>query len=140
MSRDQQERRSLDGLMSSLTRVESELSVRDTYDLLVALFAVGLAVAACDGEIHPKELAEIDVFTKAVATATLPPSVKDQIRQLRHHPPGFEAAVRRVRRVDPALWPLFDTVVDVVIAADGVRHQEELVFLDSWRRFRGLPV
>lgn len=101
-------------------------------DLLIAVVAMGMAASACDGELHPAELAELDAFVTSVGGSALPDWVKADIAALRADPPAFEEALTLVRKVNRVWWGLFDQVIDVVIAADGVLRPEEEAFRARW--------
>lgn len=109
---------------------------RSRCDFVIALFALGMAAAFCDGHVADSELAEIDRFVADAATSGMPPHVKGRITRLRNRPPTFDGAMKQVAKVDPWLWDLFGTVIELVIGADGVIRDEEVQLQESWERWR----
>ena len=106
---------------------------KNFHDTLVAMFAVGLACASCDGEIHDDEREELEEFVAGVSAANLPSSVKSDIRRLWNSPPNIKTAYELAKRskVDPSR---FDDIIDVVMRADGREHPGETAFRHAWQR------
>ncbi len=122
--------RGLDAAEAALT------TTRSRCDLVIALFAVGMAAAFCDRHVAGSELAEIDGFVADAATSGMPPHLKGRITRLRNHPPSLEAAMKQVAKVDPGLWDLFGWVIELVIGADGVIRDEEIALRQAWEEWR----
>lgn len=100
---------------------------------VVAVTAVGLACANCDGEIHEDELKDIDVFVSGIAESALPAYVKEQIEGFRQKPPNLKTAheLAKKAKVD---FDLLNDVIDVVMRADGHIHRKERAFLTAWQK------
>jgi len=104
----------------------------DYFNLLISMEAVGLACAACDGEIALEERQEIDEFIAGVASSGLPSHVKKEIEKIANNPPNLTTAFEMVKRLGLDSYELFDEIIEVVIHADGRIHQDEKAFQNAW--------
>lgn len=121
-------------LVSALGEAEQRLGEDHSYfDLLIAMYAVGVAVAACDGSIADEERRDIQEFVAGVGCSELPSHVKERIAELEAAPPEFATAMALVGRVDRRSWDLFDDVIDLVAGSDGVVCAKEAAFREAWR-------
>lgn len=102
---------------------------------LIAMVAVGFACANCDGEIHPKEIDEIDEFIAGVNHSDLPPYIKERINKLRREPPNLKTAFELAKKakVKPSI---LDDTIDVVMHADGIVHDKEKAFMNAWHKMK----
>ena len=102
---------------------------------LVAMAAVGLACANCDGEIHPQERDDIDEFVAGVGHSELPSHVKERLDKLRREPPNLKTAfeIAKKAKVDPSI---LDAIIDVVMHADGRVHPNETAFMKAWHKMK----
>lgn len=118
-------------VMAHLEAIQKD--AQNFHDTLVAMFAVGLACANCDGEIHDDEREELEEFVAGVSAANLPSSVKSDIRRLWNSPPNIKTAFELAKRskVDPSR---LDDIIDVVMRADGREHPGETAFRHAWQR------
>lgn len=99
----------------------------------VAMIAVGLACANCDGEIHEDELTEINEFVLGINQSNLPTAVKEKIENLRQKPPSLKTAHELAKKAQ-VNFDLLDDVVHVVMQADGRVHPKERAFLAAWQK------
>jgi hypothetical protein len=106
------------------------------FDGLLALEAVGLAAANCDGVICNDEQDAIDYFIKGINKAQLPESYKKKAVALRNTPPSIEEAFELARNSDVPI-DLFKDIIAVVIYADEVVHENEAAFLEKWSKLEG---
>ena len=105
----------------------------DLEDKLLGMYAVGLAVAAADGEICEAERLEIDEFVTGCMRGKLPQHLQVAIVELATHPFGLTqalryAAERKVPKQD------IDDIIDVVAHADGDMHTLEKRFVTRWKK------
>lgn len=121
------------GLAEAKKRLKTD---QEHFTFLIALFAVGMAVANADGHISAEEEREIREFVAGVAELNLPPHVKGQITRLRNQPPSFSTAMRYVAKCDGKSLGVFDDVIEVAISADGVEHERETAVREAWRSHR----
>ena len=105
------------------------------FDAILAMHAVAISCAHCDGEIHPAEISHIEMFITGIAGSTAPEDLKQRICDMYEHPPGIQEAFECARDSGVEM-SVFDDIIDLVIQADGVMHDQETVFLGAWRALR----
>lgn len=104
------------------------------YELLVAMYAVGIATAKADGVISEEELADLEQLTAGIATSNLPSHVKDSFNLLRANPPNFNTAMEYVKKLNGVNIKLFENVIEVISYSDGVQTPQEIALLEAFRR------
>lgn len=113
---------------------------KDPAQLLIAMTAVGIAVAGADGEIADSERDEIERFVAGVLASAFPQGVKDVIEGLYEDPPQFHKALKDY--VCPIVtepyfdWALINDVVEIVTYADGIAHPSESALRSVLAQFR----
>jgi tellurite resistance protein len=123
-------------LTKAFEDVSSRLSEHKEYfDLLTAMFAVGISVANCDGSIDPKEERDIDEFIAGIVHSELPTYIIDTITTLRQNPPSFNSAMQYVKHVNKDSWDLFSEIIDLVSRSDDIVRPEEIAYKSAWREF-----
>ena len=100
----------------------------------VALFAIAISLANCDGEFHPLEKKGIDKCVEGVVEMGFPDSLINNINELYKTPPTFNEAMKYIRKVDKELWGHFDFILGLVANSDGVIRKEESAFLEAWNQ------
>jgi hypothetical protein len=103
-------------------------------DLLIALFAMGMATAYADLMIVKKEEEAIEVFVAGMAKEKLSQATKDKMEQLRQSPPKLNTAIELAKKIPGVKWELFETVIQLVAQADDSTGDEEIAFLQAFRR------
>ena len=120
--------------IASLKDAKEKLKGTSSYfQLLIALFAVGIATANADGEISKEELTDLEEFTAGIAFSHLPANVKESILYLKKNPPSFNTAMIHVKKLENIDLSLFESVIEVVSASDGRVTEEERAFLAAFR-------
>ncbi len=140
-ARDQGERRAtakyeltVQKLVASLQSAEKQLNDDKSYfTLLVAMFAVGMATAAADGEVSAVEEAELEEFIAGLAHTNLPSHVKGAITRLRNNPPNFATAMTHVQKTGNIDRKLFEEVIELVALSDGHFCDDERALLEAFR-------
>lgn len=115
---------------------EAELRIKareDYFNLIIAMEAVGVSCAACDGHISDEERIQIDEFIAGVTASELPQDVKDKIKQIADNPPNIKTAFELAKKTEPSSYALFDEVIQLVMYADGYLHEKEKVFMQTWQ-------
>ncbi len=122
-------------LVSALKEAEDRLHDDKSYfQLLIALFAVGMATASADGHISDEEMADLEEFTTGIGHSNLPPHVKQMITRLKDNPPNFNTAMEHVSKLEDFDISLFESVIEVVSASDGKVSEEETALLNAFRK------
>jgi len=120
-------------LTATIASIESQLRAHDAYfNLIIAMTAVGLSCAACDGDVSEEESTEIYEFISGAAASGLPSSVMKQLNELAENPPNINTAFFLASKVGLNSYELFDEIIEVVIDADGYTHSNETTFRQAW--------
>lgn len=101
------------------------------FDGIVAMQAVAISAANCDGVICDEERQNIELFISGLSASALPESVIADISSLYANPPTLPEAFAKAREsgVDMAI---FDEIINLVVHADGVVHADEDAFMQAW--------
>lgn len=122
-------------LLAKLKEAEPILQDDKSYfQLLIALFAVGMATASADGDISDEERVDLEEFTAGIGHSHLPPHVKGMITSLKNNPPNFNTAVNHVSKLENVDLSLFESVIEVISASDGKVSEEETALLSAFRK------
>lgn len=122
-------------LLSSLKEAEGKLQSDESYfQLIIALFAIGMATANADGEISDEEIVDLEEFVTGVGHSNLPIYVKNLIATLKNSPPTFNTAMQYVRKLNTIDLTLFESVIEVISASDGRMAPEETALLTAFRQ------
>jgi hypothetical protein len=108
-------------------------SAEQHYSLVVAMHAVGLACANCDGDISSEESEEIDAFVSGAARANIPKGVKEQLTKLRDNPPSIQTAYKLASKLEYFPKDLFENLIELTMYADGNLHPSEIAFKSAWK-------
>ena len=104
------------------------------FQLLIALFAVGMATANADGDISDEEMADLEEFVAGIGHSNLPPHVKGAITRLKNRPPNFRTAMGHVSKLQNVDLNLFEQVIKVISASDGKVSEQESALLHAFRQ------
>jgi tellurite resistance protein len=116
--------------------VESIKEYRQYEDLVIAMFAVGISVANCDGSLDDIEKQYIEDYIVGESKRAMPKNLKSAIIDLYKNPPTFETATRYAKKVNKESWEIFDILIELVAKSDGTFHDSELKFTESWENFK----
>lgn len=112
--------------------IERLRSYEDFNKKLVAMYAVGLAVANADGVICNEERRELDQFVAGCMAASLPAKVNATIEKLTAKPPTLPQALQFAKRAKLPKADI-DDVIDVMVNADGIVNTHEEKFIARWK-------
>lgn len=122
-------------LVVALEIADKKINENKSYhQLLLAMFAVGMATANADGVISDEELVDLDEFTAGISHASLPSHVKQAISHIKESPPNLETAIKYVKRVPQIDSILFESIIEVISASDNKVTEEEVAFLEAFRQ------
>ncbi|QNA87949.1 hypothetical protein G4G28_04725 [Massilia sp. Dwa41.01b] len=99
---------------------------------LVAMYAVGLAIANADGVICDEERQELDQFIAGCSAANLPPVLSERVARLTAKPPTLPQALQYAKHAGLPKRDI-DDIVDVIAHADGVVNTHEEQFIARWK-------
>lgn len=116
--------------------ISKRKSDKGFFDLIVGLYAVGMACAACDGTVAEVERRDIEEFIGGIAVAKMPPNVRKKLEMITNNPPNVETAFATVQELGLDDWALFDEVIDMVIKSDGRTRREEITFRSQWKKLK----
>ncbi|MFA0570473.1 hypothetical protein [Vibrio gallaecicus] len=85
--------------------------VDDYFNLIIAMEAVGLSCAACDGEIADEERAEIDEFINEIMGSALPAHIKSKIDGIANNPPNITTSFEYASKASPESMGFFEEII-----------------------------
>jgi hypothetical protein len=109
---------------------------KEWLDLMRALFAVGIAIAAADGEITESERQDIEDFVGGAGYSKLPAGLKHEIQAWQANPPSIERAFELACKCGEEGMTVIDNVMEVITQSDEVVHPAEVEFRQQWRALR----
>jgi hypothetical protein len=120
-------------LAAALQRIKER---EQFFELVVALHAVGVACAACDGQISENEARDIREFVTGVGFQSMPPHIQQKVEAITAAPPSIETAFELAKNCGVEAWELFDEVISLVSFADGAPNSQEAQFRAEWVNLR----
>lgn len=109
-------------------------STKKTQEFYTGLFAIGIAIANCDGEISKEELRDIKEFSCGAAAQQMP-NLVDTIDILVKNPPSFEESLSYVREYIPVnQYHIITDLLEIVALADGKKDGREAMFIRDWKK------
>ncbi|NME68616.1 hypothetical protein [Flammeovirga aprica] len=101
---------------------------------IIGLFAVGMAVARCDGRIVEEEKVEIKEFIDFVTNSELPQRYHDKIDAIKNMVfLNFNTAMSFVGQMHVDTWEVVDHLITLTIKADGIIATQEVEFYRKWK-------
>jgi uncharacterized tellurite resistance protein B-like protein len=127
----------LNELVEKLKALKLKTKSREELDdSVIALFGVAFSVANCDGEMHPDEIKDIEMFVSGASFKMFPEFLKSKILELKNNPPNFNTAMEYVKRLPKENVDMIDDIIEIVVVADDVVRQEEKAYLLAWQKFK----
>ena len=126
----------IDKLKNELFNAFNQLKNMDEYwNALIAMTAVGIAVAECDGDFSDNEREEISTFVHGISS-DVPDKVKSKLDDMYNNPPQMVVAFKLAKesKID---MDVFDDIIYAVMNADGVKEEEE-VFVNEWNTLKSI--
>lgn len=106
-------------------------SYHNLNDKLVAMYAVGLAIANADGDICKEEREELDTFVAGCMAGHLPQHIKEKIASLTRQPPTLIRALAFAKEAQLAKRDI-DDIIDLIANSDGILCPMEQEFIKHW--------
>lgn len=114
------------------------LKILETHDehfqAIIALEAVGVACAACDGDFSNNEKEEIGEFVKGMMAQSIPDKVKVKIQSVYDNPPTVEEAFKFAEESGIEI-EVYEELVQFVMKIDGIKPEEE-AFTHAWNQLK----
>jgi len=107
---------------------------KEYFNYIIATSAMGISMAYSNGEMHQNEKTEIEEFIGGIASSNYPQHVKDEIDKLYKNPPEFATALGYLKKVNPSNYDAIKFMLELVMEADGIHHNEQLAFLEAFNR------
>ncbi len=107
-----------------------------TNEFVVCLYAIGIAMAACDGHFDDEEASILKNCVLGASAAAMPSAMQAALAKLTQSPPSFDEALIYVEKLGPDAWPVIDDVLAVISQADGEVSASELEFLNKWQGYK----
>lgn len=102
---------------------------------VLAMEAIAVAAAFCDGTVCERERTEIEELISGLSRSTLPDDVKAQISDLYDNPVDLMTAYEMAKTSSLPI-DIFDEIINMVIAADEHEHNNEIAFRQAWHQLR----
>lgn len=99
---------------------------------LVAMYAVGLAIANADGHICNEEREELDAFVSGCMAGNLPNHMKETIASLTKKPPTLERALEFAIKAKLPKQDI-DDIISVIANADNFVNDAEKAMISHWQ-------
>ncbi|HIQ27442.1 MAG TPA: hypothetical protein EYH42_02950 [Sulfurovum sp.] len=100
--------------------------------LIIALTAIGVAMANADGEISEEEREELNEYVGGVASANYPEVVLNTIKGIIANPPTFNEAMKYLEKVSAVEYPEIRNLLVAVMESDNKIHDKEKAFLSAY--------
>lgn len=112
---------------------ESALKEHEKHtNLILALSALGCAMANADGEISPEEIIELNEFVGGISSQSYPTHIVRQIEDMISNPPTFNEAMKHLEKVDAIEFPELRNFLVMIMESDEVAHRKEEAFLKAF--------
>ncbi len=119
------------GLNSSLEKLKSH---DEHFKAIIALEAVGVSCATCDGDFSEKEKRGIGKFVKGMLAQNIPKGIKEKIQSVYDNPLNINEAFKLAQDSGLELKE-FDEVIQFTMKIDGVTKKEK-IFFKAWKQLR----
>lgn len=125
--------REVNKLVEALHEAKNKLDGDKTYfQLVIALFAIGMATANADGDIAQEELDDLEQFVSGVSSSALPAHIEQQIQQFKENPPTLNTAIAYIQQLESPDITLFRSVIQMISESDGKVTDHERAFLAAF--------
>lgn len=105
------------------------------FDAVIAMEAVAISAANCDGFICDQERAQIDMFISGLSQSLLPESIKQKILDIYKKPLNIKEAMVLANKSGMDM-EVFDDIIALVINADGTVNTNEHAFVQTWSELK----
>lgn len=125
----------IEKLANKLSQALEKLKSHDEhFKAIVAMEAVGVSCAACDGDFSDNEREEIGEFVKGMMAQSIPEEVKEKIQYIYNNPPTVKEAFLVARDSGMSL-DVYEDLIRFVMEIDGVKPEED-AFVQAWNQLK----
>jgi len=125
----------IEKLANKLSQALEKLKSHDDhFKTIIAMEAVGVSCAACDGDFSDNEREEIGEFVKGMIAQSIPEDVKEKIQSIYDYPPTVEEAFLLAKDSKMSL-DAYEDLIRFVMEIDGVKPEEE-AFVHAWNQLK----
>jgi hypothetical protein len=125
----------IDKLLNTLFQALEKIKSHDEhFKAIIAMEAVGVSCAACDGDFSDNEREEIGEFVKGMIAQSLPKDVKEKIQDIYDNPPTVKEAFMLAKDSGMSL-DVYEDLIRFVMEIDGVKP-EEVAFVHTWNQLK----
>ncbi|OLY75705.1 hypothetical protein AU074_21790 [Pseudomonas sp. ATCC PTA-122608] len=122
----------LEKLGDKFERVRNQLKeTGQFFNGVIAMHAVAIAAANCDGEISEVEKQSIDMLIFGLASDSIPPAALGKIASLYQNPPSIRDAFELAKASDVDLTA-FREIINIIMESDGLAHVAKDTFMQAW--------
>lgn len=122
----------LDAFLASYKENESS---SDYQQLISALCAVACMTANYDDKTNWREVQEIRDFFSKVRDSELSDEVKNKVVNFFQNPPDLKTAYEEAKKVKNCPKEIFEGMIRLIVACDGVVSEKEEELLRMWNAF-----
>lgn len=105
------------------------------FDGVIAMHAVAIAAANCDGAISEVEKQTIEMLISGLAADSMPASVLEKIELQYRTPPSIRDAYELAKASDVNM-NTFREIITIVMESDGLAHVAKNTFMQAWNELR----
>lgn len=105
------------------------------FKAIIAMEAVGVSCAACDGEFSDQEREEIGEFVKGMIAQNVPADVKEKLQSIYDNPPTIAESFELAKESGVPL-ETYEDLIRFVMEIDGIIHPEEEAFVQAWNQLK----
>ncbi len=125
----------IEKLVNELSQALEKLKSHDEhFKAIIAMEAVGVSCAACDGDFSDNEREEIGEFVKGMIAQSIPKEVKEKIQDIYDNPPTVKEAFLLAKDSGISL-DIYEDLIRFVMEIDGIKPEEE-AFVQAWNQLK----
>lgn len=102
---------------------------------ILAMNAVAISAAGCDGSVSHDERNQIDLFISGVSGDDLPTHIKNKINGLYDKPLNIREALIMAKESGVNI-DIYDEIIEMAICADGPANAREHAFIQAWSELK----
>jgi hypothetical protein len=125
----------IEKLTNQLLQALEKLKAHDEhFKAIIAMEAVGVSCAACDGDFSDHEREEIGEFVRGMIDQKIPSDVKEKIQSIYDNPPTVEEAFLLAKNSGVPI-DVYEDLIRFVMEIDGIQPEEE-AFVHAWSQLK----